>query len=148
MVLWSTLKLLNGQSNSFSSRYGEEFYLMTIQTNREPFYVQSEIPNMTSSIGLSTHPRITLTKTRNAHCRWSILSHNKYEREDMLNEIVKTNVPVRINHCASNQQLALESKYQLFTIFGVEHEVSVHTYMNIHKREKIENSWRFSAPVP
>lgn len=118
---------------------------MTTQRDKDPLYVESEVPNMNSTMGLSKHPRVTLSEQRNSHCRWNILSFHKVERKDMVNCPVRSNVPVRINHSASNQQLALEL-LQFFTVFGTEHEVSVHTYMDIHKNEKLENSWIFSVP--
>lgn len=120
--------------------------MITTHDEQAPLYVQSEIPNMNSTMGISKHPRVTLIANRNSHCRWSILSYNKNERDDLINCVVHANVPIRINHSASNQQLALESQHKFYTIFGVEHEISVHTYMNIHKFEKIENAWIISAP--
>ncbi|KAL1463358.1 hypothetical protein WDU94_015115 [Cyamophila willieti] len=129
-------------------RFGDDFLLETLHDGSVPLYVQSEIPNMNFDTGITNHRKVKLTATRNTYCRWSILAYKKTEREDLLNCVVQANVPVRINHSASNQQLAVEPRLYDTLFDAMEHEITVHTYMDIHRFEKIENAWILFTPPP
>ncbi|CAG2055944.1 unnamed protein product [Timema podura] len=55
---------------------------------------------------------------------------------------------VIVNHASSNKNLSVEPCHWFPSYFGMECQVSVHTYRDVHRRETSENMWMFITQKP
>ncbi|KAJ9591838.1 hypothetical protein L9F63_001655, partial [Diploptera punctata] len=106
-------------------------------------YVESEIPHIDTELGASKHPGLRFSSHRSSYCRWRALSWHPADRFESEGAPVPPNFRIVINHVPSNRNLAVEYRYWFQTFFGMECEVSVHTYKDVHRRETSENMWMF-----
>ncbi|XP_072888930.1 cilia- and flagella-associated protein 161 isoform X2 [Hemitrygon akajei] len=53
----------------------------------------------------------------------------------------QANVKVLINHVRTNQALAVLQEYSFWTMFGREHEITSHTFLDSHRAEEDPNHW-------
>nr|CAD7200413.1 unnamed protein product [Timema douglasi] len=60
----------------------------------------------------------------------------------------KPHCRVIVNHASSNKNLSVEPCHWFPSYFGMECQVSVHTYRDVHRRETSENMWMFITQKP
>ncbi|XP_051896528.1 cilia- and flagella-associated protein 161 isoform X2 [Pristis pectinata] len=53
----------------------------------------------------------------------------------------QANVKVLVNHVRTNQALAVLQKHSFWTMFGREHEITTHTFLDTHRAEEDVNHW-------
>jgi len=89
----------------------------------------------------SRHQEVILNKDTFYPSHWEILHMDPRERLETEGLPVKANEKVLINHCKTNQRLAVLSEFAFRTQFGLEFEVVAKTKLDSHKAEQAVNHW-------
>nr|CAD7397804.1 unnamed protein product [Timema cristinae] len=113
-----------------------------------PLYVQSEIPQIDTQLGPSGHASVRLSSVLNTYCRWRVLYWDSNMRLETEGCPFPPHCRVIVNHASSNKNLSVEPCHWFPSYFGMECQVSVHTYRDVHRRETSENMWMFITQKP
>nr|CAD7439515.1 unnamed protein product [Timema bartmani]CAD7453555.1 unnamed protein product [Timema tahoe] len=113
-----------------------------------PLYVQSEIPQIDTQLGASGHASVRLSSVLNTYCRWRVLYWDPNMRLETEGCPFPPHCRVIVNHASSNKNLSVEPCHWFPSYFGMECQVSVHTYRDVHRRETSENMWMFITQKP
>ncbi|KAG8223265.1 hypothetical protein J437_LFUL001542 [Ladona fulva] len=107
----------------------------------QEFYVQSMVGPLDSKVGRSGEPNLNLAPKKDFYTRWHCLHIDPALRPEKFGSPVNPNERLVISHSATNRRLAVENANWFRTLFGMECEVTLHTYLDVHKREMAENIW-------
>nr|CAD7569405.1 unnamed protein product [Timema californicum] len=147
-------------------KFGQNFLLSPVETTTEkclcgestweaqllngalPLYVQSEIPQIDTQLGPSGHASVRLSSVLNTYCRWRVLYWDPNMRLETEGCPFPPHCRVIVNHASSNKNLSVEPCHWFPSYFGMECQVSVHTYRDVHRRETSENMWMFITQKP
>nr|CAD7256053.1 unnamed protein product [Timema shepardi] len=147
-------------------KFGQNFLLSPVETTTEkclcgestweaqllngalPLYVQSEIPQIDTQLGPSGHASVRLSSVLNTYCRWRVLYWDPNMRLETEGCPFPPHCRVIVNHSSSNKNLSVEPCHWFPSYFGMECQVSVHTYRDVHRRETSENMWMFITQKP
>merc|ERR1712025_114574 len=126
-------------------RYGQQFYLRTLEGVAGSLNVFSERATLCKSAKKSRYNEITLTKDDSYGCRWHILNFDPQKRLETEGIPVPVNTKFIVMHSKTNEALAALEQYRYTTPLVKEHEVVTHTFLDSHKAEEKENHWVFVA---
>ncbi|XP_021942340.1 cilia- and flagella-associated protein 161-like isoform X2 [Zootermopsis nevadensis] len=130
-------------------KFGQDFNLCpVVNLSGHELYVQSEVRRLDSQVGPSGYPELSLTSHRNTYCRWRALCWDPLQRPETEGSPVPPNCRLVINHAPSNRNMAVEHQHWFQTYFGMECQVAVHTYKDVHRRETSENVWMLVTQKP
>lgn len=136
----------NNVPNYLPLMYGERIQFATVESTGHRFlHCEPKAFNMFAR--QSKHQEVTWEKDLSARAIWNVLAENKKDRKRIEGNYIPVNTTVIISHMATGQYLALEKETSVATTFGLEKEVSGHTYIDTHKVEGPENKWQFEAPL-
>lgn len=139
----------DGTPNGQPLRYTQPFYLKTTDGNGGNLFLQSDTFDFTKCAFRTRHQEVLLVPNPSYLAQWRIIYFNPLLRMEYENMPVPANIPVLINHVYTNQNLCVEDEARLIrTVFSMDYEVSVHTYLNSHKAEEEQNHWVIVTAAP
>ncbi|KAM4677284.1 cilia- and flagella-associated protein 161 [Discoglossus pictus] len=122
-------------------RYGQNFALRTTDGFMGNLYLISDQKTFLKCSKRSNLQEVSLTDQPSYHSCWQFVYLDPQFRLEYEGLPVPANTKVLIVHSKTNQCLAVLRKYVLWTLFGKDHEVTAHTYLNGHRVEENENHW-------
>lgn len=143
------IKSADGVPNGQPLRFGQTFYLCTLENEGGDLFLSSDRATITKSAARSRHQEVTFVSEPSFLTEWQILHLNPQLRLEYEGIAVPANTNVIVNHKYTNHDLAVEEDFSLRTPFGTrEYEVSSHTYLDSHRAEKEVNHWMIVMGVP
>ncbi|CAG9862353.1 unnamed protein product [Phyllotreta striolata] len=118
---------------------GEDVLIQISESSGPPLYVQCENSTV-STFGL--HLVCNLSQDPDMYCRFKFLHGDPALRNKTLGTPFSPDTTLIIQHSASGQNMALENKRLLATLFGSEIQVTCHTFRDYHKVDGHENYWK------
>lgn len=122
-------------------KYGQHFVLSTLPGIGGDLKLSSDRATFMKSAKKSRFNDVSLTAVVSYLCDWQILHFDPQQRLETEGTPVPANTKVNINHCKTNERLAVLAEYKMRTPYGWENEVVAHTFLDSHKAEKPENHW-------
>ncbi|KAL3866700.1 hypothetical protein ACJMK2_043981 [Sinanodonta woodiana] len=143
------IRSCDGSKNSEPLRYGQPFFISTLEGEGGNLLLQSDRANLTKSVNKSRHQDVSLVLNPSFLVEWQVLHFDPRLRMEYEGIPVPANERVIINHRKTNQNLAVEDEFTIRTPFGSrEYEITSHTYLDSHRAEKEVNHWMIIMGVP
>ncbi|XP_062921897.1 cilia- and flagella-associated protein 161 [Mobula hypostoma] len=132
---------VDGSCNGDPLRYGQSFALKTMEGIAGQLYLTSDMKLFLKYAKKSRKQLVNLTDQLSFLTCWQVLYFDPQMRLEYDGYPVQANVKVLINHVRTNQALAVLQEYSFWTMFGREHEITTHTFLDIHRAEEDPNHW-------
>ncbi|KAM8972294.1 cilia- and flagella-associated protein 161 [Pelodytes ibericus] len=132
---------VDGSDTGEPLRYGQNFALKTSEGFMGHLHLTSDQKTILKSSKKSCLQEVTLTDQPSYQTCWQVVYSDPQMRLEYEGFPVPANTKLLILHSKTNQCLAVLRKYILWTLFGKECEIAVHTFLNAHKVEENENHW-------
>ncbi|XP_065059945.1 cilia- and flagella-associated protein 161-like [Rhopilema esculentum] len=121
--------------------YGQHFLLSTLSGIGGDLNLHSDTATFMKCAKKSRLQEVILQKEIAYHCHWELLHLDPRERLETEGLPVPANEKLLINHCKTNQRLAVLPEFTFRTPFGRDYEVTANTKLNSHKAEEASNHW-------
>ncbi|XP_043933878.1 cilia- and flagella-associated protein 161 [Protopterus annectens] len=128
--------------------YGQNFALRTTEGFAGQLYLASDHKTFLKNAKKSRLQEINLTNQYSYLTHWQVLYIDPQFRMEYEGYPVHANANIIFDHCKTNQCLAVFSNYVLWTPYGKEYEVAVHTLLDSHKAERDVNHWLLVTGSP
>ncbi|CAG5128545.1 unnamed protein product [Candidula unifasciata] len=122
-------------------RFGQPFMLMTAAPESGNLYLYSDVALFSRCAEKSRHQIIQLVPEKSFKTTWQVEHKNPLVRMEYEHEPVLANEECIIQHCKTHQNLCVEEKHIVTTLFGYEYEISAHTNLDCHKADLPVNRW-------
>lgn len=143
------IKSKDGTPNGEPLRYGQVFYLSTMDDEGGNLLLQSDRVTLHKSPNKSRHQEVSLVSEPSALTEWKILHFKPKLRFEYEGVPVPANDKIIFNHVVTNQDLCVEEEICIRTAFGSrEYEISACTMLDSHRAEKEQNHWMIVMGVP
>lgn len=143
------IKSKDGTRDGEPLRYGQVFYLCTMDNEGGNLFLQSDRVTLHKSPNKSRHQEVTLVSEPSALTEWKILHLKPKLRFEYEGVPVPANEKIIFNHVVTNQDLCVEEEICIRTSFGTrEYEITAHTMLDSHRAEKEQNHWMLVMGVP
>lgn len=143
------VKCKDGSRDGEPLRYGQVFYLSTMDNEGGNLYLHSDRVTLHKSTNKSRHQEVSLAAEPSQYTEWQILHLKPKLRFEYEGVKVPANDKVIINHVLTNQDLCVEEAICTRTSFGAnEYEITACTMLDSHRAEKEQNHWRLTMGVP
>ncbi|XP_045156573.1 cilia- and flagella-associated protein 161-like [Mercenaria mercenaria] len=143
------VKSKDGTKDGEPLRYGQVFYLSTLDDEGGNLFLQSDRVTLHKSPNKSRHQELSLVCEVSPKIEWKILHLKPKLRLEYEGIPVTANDKIIFNHVVTNQDLCVEQDICIRTSFGTrEYEMSACTMLDSHRAEKEQNHWMFVMGVP
>ncbi|XP_069766745.1 cilia- and flagella-associated protein 161 isoform X2 [Narcine bancroftii] len=132
---------VDGSCNGDPLRYGQSFALRTMEGMAGQLYLTSDMKLFMKYAKKSRMQLVNLTGQLSFLSCWQVLYLDPQMRLEYDGYPVQANVKVLINHVRTNQALAVLQDHSFWTMFGREHEITTHTFLDTHRAEEDSNHW-------
>eukprot|EP00112_Aurelia_sp_Birch-Aquarium-sp1_P001018 Seg11.2 transcript_id=Seg11.2/GoldUCD/mRNA.D3Y31 product="Cilia- and flagella-associated protein 161" protein_id=Seg11.2/GoldUCD/D3Y31 len=120
---------------------GQPFFLSTLPGIGGELKLQSDTFAFTKCAKKSRLQEVQLKNEASYPAKWQILYFDPRERMETEGLPVQANQKILINHCKTNQRLAVLPQFNFRTAFGREFEVAAKTQLDSHRAEQPTNHW-------
>ncbi|KAL4227696.1 hypothetical protein ACF0H5_013131 [Mactra antiquata] len=143
------IKSKDGCRDGEPLRYGQVFYLSTMDNEGGNLYLQSDRVTLHKSPNKSRHQDVCLVSEPSTLTEWKILHIKPKLRLEYEEVPVPANEKIIFNHVYTNQDLCVEEELCIRTSFGTrEYEITACTMLDSHRAEKEQNHWMIIMGVP
>ncbi|XP_051896527.1 cilia- and flagella-associated protein 161 isoform X1 [Pristis pectinata] len=132
---------VDGSCNGDPLRYGQSFALKTMDGIAGQLYLTSDMKLFLKFAKKSRMQLVNLVDQFSFLSCWQVLYLDPQMRLEYDGYPVQANVKVLVNHVRTNQALAVLQKHSFWTMFGREHEITTHTFLDTHRAEEDVNHW-------
>ncbi|XP_041365070.1 cilia- and flagella-associated protein 161-like [Gigantopelta aegis] len=141
------IRSVDGSPDGTRLKYGDPFQLQTME-EAGSLYLKSDKVTFQQCSKKSGHQLLNLVAESSYLTHWKVLHKNPQVRMEFEYTPVPANEPVIISHCKTNRNMTVEEKYLIRNEFGMEYELSAHTYLDAHRAEEEANVWTMQMNVP
>jgi len=143
------IKSKDGTRDGEPLRYGQGFYLSTMDNEGGNLYLHSDHVTLHKSPNKSRNQNVSLVAEPSTFTEWKILHLKPKLRFEYEETKVPANEKIIINHVYTNQDLCVEEDICSRTSFGTpEYEITACTKLDSHRAEKEQNHWMITLGVP
>lgn len=143
------IKSKDGSRDGDPLRYGQVFYLCTLDGEGGNLYLKSDRMTLDKSTTKSRHQEVCLVSEPSYLTEWKILHQKPKLRFEYEGVPVPANDKIIFNHIKTNQDLCVEEAVCARTPFGNrEYEITAHTYLDSHRAEMEQNHWMIVMGMP
>lgn len=143
------IKSKDGTRDGEPLRYGQVFYLCTMDGEGGNLLLQSDRVSLHKSVNKSRHQEVCLVSEPSPLTEWKILHFKPKLRFEYEGVPVLANEKIIFNHVVTNQDLCCEEEISTRTSFGTrEYEITANTMLDSHRAEKEQNHWMIVMGVP
>ncbi|WAR00557.1 CF161-like protein [Mya arenaria] len=143
------IKSKDGTHDGEPLRYGQVFYLSTMDNEGGNLLLQSDRVTLHKSPNKSRHQEVSLVAEPSSLTEWKILHFKPKLRFEYEGVPVPANEKIIFNHVVTNQDLCVEEEVAIRTSFGTrEYEITACTQLDSHRAEKEQNQWMIVMGVP
>lgn len=128
--------------------YGQYITLTTLPNEGGQLSLQSDRATFMKHSKYTREQEITLEEDICYKSAWRVLCFDQEERLETEGTPVPANRRVFINHCKTNQHLAVHTEWTHKTPFGREFETTACTKFNTHKVEDLHNHFVIATESP
>lgn len=143
------IKSPDGTPDGEPLRYGQVFYLCTMDNEGGNLYLHSDRVTLHKSSTKSRHQEVSLVCEPSFLTEWKILHIKPKLRMEYEGIPVPANCKIIFHHVKTGQNLSVEEDICIRTSFGTrEYEISSHTYLDSHRADMEQNHWQIVMGVP
>lgn len=127
--------------------YGQQIIFTTLPGEGGELKLYSDSFSFMKHSKYSREQEVKLVEETSYRCVWRLLCFDQRDRLETEGEPIQVSKPLFINHCKTNEHLAVHTEYCPSTPFGREYEVTACTKLNTHKVEDTHNHFMIFDPT-